>query len=385
MTAMRVVEQDASRQGTVEDAIRREVLAEVRSALRAEAAEIVDTAIEPLVATVMATVQCCLDTLFHPERERTPAFRLQDGMFADSPYREPLLRAYRIGGQVAWRHVSRYARQHGLPAGAVARSAEVIFAYLDQLSTVAGTPRSAFSRTSARKRLVRLLLAEAPAPRGELAEVSRTAEWEPPTTVRVIALRRQDSAAAFRPHLADKFLVDLEGAEPCLVLRGTEATPDADALRAMLPGWIASIGPVTPLAQARASLRVAIRALTLAERGLIPASPVLDWADHPLTLSLFTDELLVDQLVEQRLAPLADLTPRQRDRMIVTLHEWLASQCRVSDTAVRLGVHQQTVRYRIQRIEELFGDQLADPRGRFELELAVRATVLRGDLAQLAS
>ena len=44
-----------------------------------------------------------------------------------------------------------------------------------------------------------------------------------------------------------------------------------------------------------------------------------------------------------------------------------------------LGVHPQTVRYRVHQIEQLFGDALADPQARFELELSVRAELLRSN------
>jgi DNA-binding PucR family transcriptional regulator len=36
-------------------------------------------------------------------------------------------------------------------------------------------------------------------------------------------------------------------------------------------------------------------------------------------------------------------------------------------------VHPQTIRYRIRRLEELFGDRLYEPDIRLELELALRA------------
>jgi DNA-binding PucR family transcriptional regulator len=44
----------------------------------------------------------------------------------------------------------------------------------------------------------------------------------------------------------------------------------------------------------------------------------------------------------------------------------------VSPTAAALGVHPQTVRYRIARLRELFGAALDDPESRFELQLALR-------------
>jgi methionyl-tRNA formyltransferase len=40
--------------------------------------------------------------------------------------------------------------------------------------------------------------------------------------------------------------------------------------------------------------------------------------------------------------------------------------------AERLGIHEQTARYRIARLRELFGAALDDPDERFWLELALR-------------
>ena len=40
---------------------------------------------------------------------------------------------------------------------------------------------------------------------------------------------------------------------------------------------------------------------------------------------------------------------------------WLAEQGRLGQVAERLGMHPQTVRYRLGRLRELFGDALEDP------------------------
>ena len=51
--------------------------------------------------------------------------------------------------------------------------------------------------------------------------------------------------------------------------------------------------------------------------------------------------------------------------------------------ATRLGVHPQTVRYRLRQIRELWGDEIDDPDRRFELELVLRAQRLRGELGDV--
>lgn len=46
-----------------------------------------------------------------------------------------------------------------------------------------------------------------------------------------------------------------------------------------------------------------------------------------------------------------------------------------------LGVHPQTVRYRIRTLERAFGDQLTDGESRFAIEVALRATHLADPVA----
>ena len=91
-------------------------------------------------------------------------------------------------------------------------------------------------------------------------------------------------------------------------------------------------------------------------------------------LLLRSDQALADELVRDRLAPLADaVAPASGRRLTETLRAWLAEQGRLRRVAERLDVHPQTVRYRLARLRELFGDALDDPDGRFWLELALRA------------
>ena len=367
--------------------LRREVVAELANAMPEESEELA-AVVEPLVETIRTTILCCLDTMTNPRGlagdDWSAVFRARRRELVKGCRPELLGWAYRIGGQVAWRHASHFARTRRIPAAAVARGAEVIFAYLGELSGLAasaGTP--AVSASAARRRLVRLIMADPPPAPGQLTEAAREANWVVPAALRVIALRRPERGDRdISQHVAQlprDYLVDTEGVEPCLLVAdGVDVAAMAVTLRTALPGWTAAIGPSASVGEARSSLRVAHRALDLAERTLIPTDGgVVDCGEHRLTLALFADEYLIAELAERRLAPLNDLTPRRQDRMLRTLHEWLASQGRVTEMAARMGVHPQTVRYRIHRLEELFGDQLADPRGRFELELAVRAAVLK--------
>ncbi len=95
--------------------------------------------------------------------------------------------------------------------------------------------------------------------------------------------------------------------------------------------------------------------------------------DHLVQLWLLGDRALARQIAQRRLAPLAGLTPARRARLLDTLRIWLTTRATAGEMAEQLGVHPQTVRYRIRALERAFGDQLADADTRFATEVALRA------------
>ena len=103
---------------------------------------------------------------------------------------------------------------------------------------------------------------------------------------------------------------------------------------------------------------------------------------HKLSLLLGADRRLARDVAGAALAPLAGETELSRERLGSTLDAWLRHRGRTEAVAKALHVHPQTVRYRLARLRELFGDRLDDPDGRFELELALRARESPGRLAR---
>lgn len=361
----------------------RDVVAGVRQSVP-EYGRLLDGVFGTLVtAAAQAAILRCVDALVEPERPRedwAPVFRKLGKLEWDegrSP--DALQAAYRVGGQVAWRHILDYARSHQASNDILRWCADAISAQVGQASTLsaegyAGAQTSASGELRLkRKLLLRHLLAERPVNERTLADSARAAHWPVPGTVTVVALAcpaGQDLPEPADP--GDTVLVDLDTEEPCLIM----ATAELATLPDVLHGWHAAIGPAVPVANARESLRVARRALDLADRGLIPASPVIDCAAHRVPLTLFANELLITALIDRHLAPLRGLPERQQGQILATLNEWLATRGHVMEIASRLGVHPQTVRTRVHRLKELFGDGLDDPQIRFELELAARAKQL---------
>ena len=90
---------------------------------------------------------------------------------------------------------------------------------------------------------------------------------------------------------------------------------------------------------------------------------------RPLVLTADLDAL--GDLRARALRPLADVRPAVADRLTETLRSWLLHQGRRDDVAADLNIHAQTVRYRMTQVRELFGDTLADPAAVLELVVAL--------------
>lgn len=177
--------------------------------------------------------------------------------------------------------------------------------------------------------------------------------------------------STLRKPLPQDVLAELDGPAPCLLVPDPgSGTRLADPrLHRLLHERSGVIGPVVPLAQAADSLRWA---RTLREHG--PADTHREAGRHLPDLLLLADPALVRLMATRRLAPLAGLTPKQRNRLAHTLLAHLQSpHGSAPELAERLDIHPQTARQRLHHLQRLFGPALTDPDARFELEAALRA------------
>lgn len=289
--------------------------------------------------------------------------------------------AYRVGGRVAWRHVSEFGQAAGLDADALCLAAEAIFAYVDEISALStegyaeAQIRAVGSLARHRRRLLELILATPPVPLEAIAAQAAVAQWPLPADIAVVALEtRSERHDLPMPDLHGDVLMNLEGAERYLVI-GDPACHLKD-IEGRLEGWRAAVGPTVSLTDATQSLSWAQRALRLAQRGVVADGPIIRCANHLSTLWLFTDELLVKEIIARALKPFDTLTVKQRARLSETLLVWLQSSGSSPEMAKILGIHPQTVRYRMHQIVELFGDSLRDADARLDLEIALRAEAL---------
>jgi PucR C-terminal helix-turn-helix domain len=299
---------------------------------------------------------------------------LRQGRTLDS-----LQSAYRIGARVAWRRISAAARRHRVDADQLAVLAEAIFAYIDELSadSVEGYAQAQREQEGERQRrrreLLALLMRDPPAEEADLRAAAQAAGWRLPRSARPLAVAEADLARVGRRLSADALVAPIGGVG-CALISG--ATGRAELERAT-QNVTAALGPAVPRPELGGSWALASAALRAVESGAIQADGPLEAEEHLPELLLFQSGGVAERLAERRLAPLADLTPAARARMEETALAYVQHGGNAAAMARALHLHPQTIRYRLGRLRELFGDELTDPDGRFELELALRSAALR--------
>jgi len=289
-----------------------------------------------------------------------------------------LLAAYRLGAQIAWRHLSEASLASDLDQRETNLLAESIFAYIDELSaeSAEGYAQAQAERASEldtrRAELIDLLTRGriGSDPRA-LAEAAANANW---TVPKELAVLTWPAALGRAPvgRLPQGSIV--RGDQNVYIALVPEA--DDPARRAQLLKGFARIGSglgtTAPPHLTFQSYSHSRAMLALADDLEQPGIVVAD--DNRSALIARSDRLLADRIIDDRLGALADETPASKKRLTRTLLAWLVSDGSVADAAQHLHVHQQTLRYRMAKLRELLGDALDDPEVRYELEFALRAT-----------
>lgn len=298
------------------------------------------------------------------------AYQLGRGEARSGRSVDALLAAYRIGARVSWREMSATLVRNGVEADTLASFAELVFAYIDELSaaSVAGHTDELATTGRVRQRLLErlahaLLMRESP--ESVLAAAER-AGWTPPSTLTAVAVPE----AQARPVLQAVAGETLQAAEdlPGLEDRVLLLVPNAHgrrrgALLRTLADRGAVCGPARPWLEARSSVDRVLRALAL---GLTD-----DTEQHLTRLVLTADADALDDLRARALAPLSAVRPATAEKLAATLRSWLLHHGRRDEIAAELFVHPQTVRYRIGQLRDLYGDRLDDPETVLELTIAL--------------
>ena len=292
----------------------------------------------------------------------------------DQPVR-PLLSAYQLGGRVTWRRIAAVAVRLTLPAEALVALAEAVFRLVDEISaaTISGYVDEQAQSATERERLRDVLAERLLSDRADSAVVARAAHaagWPLPAEAAVVLLRPDDEPGReVVARMTPSALLLRHTPVPGAILPDPDAPGHRWRLAAQLRGTTAVVGPTVPLAQLPESARVAQVAAQTFDLGS-GHGPVFA-ADHLDAIIVHRDRRLLDALREAQLRPLAAATPASRAVLRQTLRSWLVHMGNRRAVSEELGVHPQTVRYRLARVRELFGPALDDPAARLRLLLAL--------------
>lgn len=305
--------------------------------------------------------------------------------------------ALRLGGRLAWRRYARVARRVGMRPEQMVDLAEAVFTHVDQIAgaSVLGYAQAKADLGAAhrlRRRLLELVVGGG-ADAAELEQAAEAADRALPEVVACAALgpaAHQQHAASHPPYAAahpaqrlpEEALTDLTCLNPYMLLPDPRLWLGKPEVTGFLRERRAVLGPVVPLREAADSLRWARTAREQLPERILEDAPVL-CDRHLPELVLLSDPALMRLIGARTLAPLAGLTARQRERLESTLLAWLdTNRGSAPQVAARLGIHPQTARSRLHRVQDLFGPALADPESRFEIELALRGRLMSAQFDQ---
>ena len=88
-------------------------------------------------------------------------------------------------------------------------------------------------------------------------------------------------------------------------------------------------------------------------------------------LAAIRDRSLLERFVERTLGPLIGDDSRHEPVLMPTLEAWFFENANLALAAQRLGVHRNTLSYRVQRIEALTGCSFNDPHDRLNISIAL--------------
>ena len=318
----------------------------------------------------------------HPaldEESRQLVASLGAGEFRQGRSMDALLAAYRTGARITFRGLSEACAEQGMEMSVVVDLGESIMAYIDELSAVS-VQAYAFEQTAQagalelrRADLVAALLAGSAAP-VDLRRLAAAADWRLPDRIAVVVMSL-DHSSTVRTRLGTAGLVVERESEATVVIGAPGARDMRGRVAEVFAGTGAVIGP--PMEWERVPLSHRVARLVAGQRAAASldaddGAPVFA-ADHLGQVVLGAEPEVMEELAARRLAPLEPVSEAKRAVLEQTLLSWLMHWGQRAPVAEELGIHPQTVGYRLARLRELFGAQLEDPQARFDLEMVLRA------------
>ncbi|WP_330179350.1 helix-turn-helix domain-containing protein [Nocardia sp. NBC_01503] len=132
------------------------------------------------------------------------------------------------------------------------------------------------------------------------------------------------------------------------------------------------------LVDASAALRQAELACAATQPG---SHQVLGYDDALIPVLVAGSPEVSSALARSILGPILALPEHDREVLLETMRTWFEEDGEVSAVAAALFCHRNTVRFRINRVAELTGRRLTEPRAATEIHLALEARRILGDPA----
>lgn len=143
-----------------------------------------------------------------------------------------------------------------------------------------------------------------------------------------------------------------------------------DAIRAVVTGRVG----VSPVYDRLAQTSRALRYARVALESLPPGAPaVRQLDDTPLTELVMNNLETTQRAVHRILGGVLSLPEEDRTTLLATARAWLAAHGSAAEAGRTLYCHQNTVRYRMHRLEEFLRGPLDDPKIVAELSMALDA------------
>ncbi|MGH9042721.1 MAG: PucR family transcriptional regulator [Acidimicrobiia bacterium] len=299
-----------------------------------------------------------------------------------------VLHAYRVGGRVIWDAMVGLARSGGRDADELVGVAGFLWGMIDEYSVLVTTAyqqrMAELSRFDAERRIlvVDAVLAGLAAESPSLSEAAAALGLPLHGAFLVISIDPVAAEAAERV-VGDELRG--RGGNGAFRLRtgrylgvislGPTVTPES--MRAALDGVASARVGMSPVFSELANTPEALRLADIA-RACLPrgSKGVVAYDDHPVRALLAADADTGWRTARVVLEPVLALDPETRALLLETLRLWFAAGGSASEAAKALYCHRNTVRNRLQRLEELTGRSLEDPRGLAELFVASEAVGL---------
>jgi PucR C-terminal helix-turn-helix domain/GGDEF-like domain len=302
---------------------------------------------------------------------------------------EMTLRGFRIGGRFIWNVLVRSADHSAASREALLQAAEVIWAMIDDYSEILiSAVRDTLAEQARRDTQLRTAVLDTVLD-GSLGD--GPALWEAATmiglphlgTFIVVVAEARQSGDEPLPRVEQSlrardvrsaWRMDTQRQIGVLALRRESAIAAVCQQLARLATARIGVSQMFP------GLESAPRALGEARVACLAAAPnsrqLIRYEQDPVAILLASAPDASKVFAHAVLQPVLAQPAADRAVLLETLRSWFAENGSTSAAAAELHVHRNTVRYRLRRIEEITGQDLADPGAAARLLLALEACAI---------